>query len=347
MKLYIQTGSGKTEMDLDPGQYTLGAAEDNSIQIGHPSVSSHHVVIDVSSSGQTVIQSQIPSGIIDSDGTIQDLLTLFPGDYCMLGEIQIGRESALPTPPPPPPPRVSGPAPEDTEEPGKQVERNWTDIFHYPFRKDAWVMMLIMVVLMIIPHLIPRILALPAAILGLALAILYGFTMLGTCKEIIRTTLAGDDDLEMPIGDSFDWENSKGIFLGYFLLSTAWMAPFFALHIIQVESAWAKPMALTVGLSMLPMGWLMMVVHDNVLAGFHVPGMIKAIFRAPLVYAAILALIGIIVGVEVLMEAGIDPARTPGLLIKLVQVIAGILDIYGLLVISRALGLYARNYMRE
>ncbi|XOV73762.1 MAG: hypothetical protein ACFHW5_11470 [Verrucomicrobiota bacterium] len=344
MKLYIQTGSGKTEMDLDPGQYTLGAAEDNSIQIGHPSVSSHHVVIDVSTSGQTVIQSQIPSGIIDSDGTIQDLLTLFPGDYCMLGEIQIGRESALPAPPPPPPQRVTVPVPEDTEE---QVERNWTDIFHYPFRKDAWVMFLIMMVLMIIPHLIPRFLALPAAILGLALAILYGFTMLGTCKEIIRTTLAGDNDLEMPIGDSFDWENSKDIFLGYFLLSIGWMAPYFALNWIPLESAWAKPLALAFGLSMLPMGWLMMVVHDNVLAGFHIPGMIQAIFRAPMVYAAILALIGIIVGMEMLMEAGIDPARTPGLLIKLVQVIAGILDIYGLLVISRALGLYARNYMRQ
>ena len=106
-------------------------------------------------------------------------------------------------------------------------------------------------------------------------------------------------------------------------------------------------MALAVGLSMLPMGWLMMVVHDNVLAGFHIPGMIKAIFRAPMVYAAILALIGIIVGVEVLMEAGIDPARKPGLLIKLMQIMTGILDTYGLLVISRALGLYARNYMRE
>lgn len=346
MKLYIQTGSGKTEMDLDPGQYTLGAADDNSIQIGHPSVSSHHVVIDVSSSGQTVIQSQIPSGIIDSDGTVQDLLTLFPGDYCLLGKIQIGRESAVPTPPPPPPQRVTTPVsvPDDTEE---TVEQNWTDIFYYPFRKDAWVMTFIMVVLMIIPLLIPRFLALPAAILGLALAILYGFTMLGTCKEIMRTTLAGEDDLEMPIGDSFDWENSKGIFLGYFLLSIGWMAPYFTLHIIQLESAWAKPMALAVGLSMLPMGWLMMVVHDNVLAGFHIPGMIKAIFRAPMVYATILSLIGIIVGVEVLMEAGIDPARKPGLLIKLMQIMTGILDTYGLLVISRALGLYARNYMRE
>jgi len=346
MKLYIQTGSGKTEMDLDPGQYTLGAADDNSIQIGHPSVSSHHAVIDVSSSGQTVIQSQIPSGIIDSDGTVQDLLTLFPGDYCLLGKIQIGRESAVPTPPPPPPQRVTTPVsvPDDTEE---TVERNWTDIFYYPFRKDAWVMTFIMVVLMIIPLLIPCFLALPAAILGLALAILYGFTMLGTCKEIMRTTLAGEDDLEMPIGDSFDWENSKGIFLGYFLLSIGWMAPHFTLHIIQLESAWAKPMALAVGLSMLPMGWLMMVVHDNVLAGFHIPGMIKAIFRAPMVYATILSLIGIIVGVEVLMEAGIDPARKPGLLIKLMQIMTGILDTYGLLVISRALGLYARNYMRE
>ena len=344
MKLYIQTGSGKTEMDLDPGQYTLGAVDDNSIQIGHPSVSSHHVVIDVSQSGQTVIRSQIPSGIIDSDGTIQDLLTLFPGDYCMLGEIKVGRESALPSPPPPPPQRVTVPVPEAAEEP---VERTWTDIFNYPFRKDAWIMTLIMMALMVIPLLIPRFLALPAALLGMVFSILYGFTMLGTCKEIIRTTLAGDDDLEMPIGDSFDWENSKGIFLGYFLLSIGWMAPFFALHIIPVESAWAKPLALTVGLSMLPMGWLMMVVHDNVLAGFHIPGMIKAIFRAPLVYAAILALIGIIVGVEMLMEAGIDPARTPGLLIKLMQILTGILDIYGLLVISRALGLYARNYMRE
>ena len=208
-------------------------------------------------------------------------------------------------------------------------------------------MALIMSALMIIPLFIPSFLALPAAMLALVLGILYGFTMLGTCKEIIRTTVAGDDDLEMPIGDSFDWENSKDIFLGYFLLSVVWMGPFLVLQWVPMDLAWAKPLALAFGLTMLPMAWLMMVIHDHVLAGFHVPGMIKSIFRAPMVYAGILGLIGAMVGLEALMEASIDPNRTSGLLMKLIHLITGVLNIYGLLVISRALGLFARAYMRQ
>lgn len=346
MKLYLHTESGEKVLDLDPGQYTLGAAEDNNIQIEHPTVSSHHVVIDVSAREQTLIQSLIPSGIIGSDGVIQDVLTLFPGDYCLVGQIKISRKAALPGPPSPPPKVTSMLSPTLTPELQDTPSKNWTDIFNYPFRKDAWIMTIILLALMIIPQLIPRLLALPAALLAMVFAILYGFTMLGTCKEIIRTTVAGDDDLEMPIGDSFDWENSKDIFLGYFLLSIVWMSPFITLHWVPLELEWAKPLALVFGLIMLPMAWLMMVAHDHVLAGFHVPGMMKAMVRAPMVYAGILGLIGVMVGLEALIEAGIDPVRTSGLLIKILHVITGALNIYSLLVISRALGLYARNYMR-
>jgi hypothetical protein len=99
MKFHIISTSGKTELDLEPGQYSAGSTEDNSIQIGHETVSAHHAMMDVSENEQVLIQSLIPPGMTDSEGDMQEMLTLFPEDFCSIGQVTVGRESLVATPP--------------------------------------------------------------------------------------------------------------------------------------------------------------------------------------------------------------------------------------------------------
>ena len=346
MELYIISSSGKTEFNLGGGQYSLGSAEDNAIQIGHTTVSGHHAVMDISESGQVLIKSLIPSGMSDSDGDIQDMITLFPGDFCSIGQVTVGRESLVASPPnpPAPPTRVTSVS---TTSSTQQQPAGWIDIFHYPFREDALTMMVILFVLDNVLLLVPRFLFLAAAFAGIILMILYALTILGTVKEIIQSTLEGENNLNIPLADSFDLESSKELFCKYFLLGLVWIgiATFIAGR-AEVPMV-AKIAIMMIPMVMFPMAVLLVVLNDSLGAGFYMPAIIQSIFRAPMAYLGIILLVALSFGCEYGLDLMLPAAGTGKLMRGFITVITSCVNIYFTLVIARALGLYAHKYMRN
>lgn len=346
MELYIITTSGKTEFNLETGQYSLGGAKDNAIQIGHSTVTGHHAVMDISESGQVLIKSLIPSGMTDSEGDFQDMITLFPGDFCSIGQVTVGRESLVASPPnpPTPPTRVTS-VPTTASTPPQPT--GWMDIFHYPFREDALIMMVILFALDNVLLLVPNFLFLAAAFAGIILMILYAITMLGTVKEIIQSTLDGENNLNIPLADSFDIESSKELFLKYFLLGLVWIgsATFIAGR-EEVPMA-AKFVIILIPMVMFPMAVLLVVLNDSLGVGFYIPAIIQSIFRAPMAYLGIILLVALSFGCEYGLDLLLPAIGTGKLIGIFITVITSCLNIYFTLVIARALGLYAHKYMRN
>lgn len=346
MELYIISPSGKTEFNLEAGQYSIGAAEDNAIQIGHPTVSSHHAVIDISASGQTLIKSLIPSGMTDSEGDFQEMITLFPGDFCSIGQVTVGRELLVAAPPNPPAPPTSITTTPSASKPSSNPTE-WADVFHYPFREDAMIMMIILIALDNVLLLVPRFLFLAAAMAGIILMILYAITMLGTVKEIIQSTLDGEDNLNIPLADSFDIESAKELFLKYFLLGLAWIGTATFIAGREEVPIIAKFAIMMVPMIMFPMAVLLVVLNDSLGAGFYIPAIVQSILRAPVAYLGIIVLVAINFACEYGLEILHPKIGNSKILSTLISLTASCVGIYFTLVIARALGLYAHKYMRN
>ncbi len=346
MQFYILSTSGKTEFDLEAGQYTIGSSEDNAIQVGHETVSSHHAVMDISDGGQVLIKSLVPSGMTDSDGDDQEMITLFPGDFCSIGQVTVGRESLVATPPNHP--IVSAPEKRLPQQVVSKAEsKNWTDIFHYPFREDALIMMIILLVLDNVLLFVPRFLFLAAAFMGILLMILFAITILGTVKEIIRSTLEAEDNLKIPLADSFDLEGSKDLLLKYFLLGLVWIGSTSFIAGREEVPLALKFVVMSIPIIMFPMAVLLVVLNDNLAAGFYIPAIIRSILRAPLAYTGIVALAAISIGLEFLLDLLSPAFRENKILEIMLSIIGSFLSIYTTMMIARALGLYAHKHMRS
>ena len=302
--------------------------------------------MDISESGQVLIKSLIPSGMTDSEGDFQDIITLFPGDFCSIGQVTVGRESLVASPPNPPSPPTRVTAVQTASStPSKPAGS--MDLFHYPFREDALIMMVILFALDNVLLLVPRFLFLAASFAGIILMILYAITMLGTVKEIIQSTLNGEDNLNLPLAESFDLESSKELFFKYFLLGLVWIG--IATFIAGREEVplVAKFAIMMIPMVMFPMAVLLVVLNDSLGAGFYIPAILQSIFRAPIAYLGIILLVALSFGCEYGLQY-LQPKLGTGIFLRwIITVITSCVNIYFTLVIARALGLYARKYMRN
>ena len=221
------------------------------------------------------------------------------------------------------------------------------DLFHYPFREDALIMMVILFALDNVLLLVPRFLFLAASFAGIILMILYAITMLGTVKEIIQSTLNGEDNLNLPLAESFDLESSKELFFKYFLLGLVWIG--IATFIAGREEVplVAKFAIMMIPMVMFPMAVLLVVLNDSLGAGFYIPAILQSIFRAPIAYLGIILLVALSFGCEYGLQY-LQPKLGTGIFLRgIITVITSCVNIYFTLVIARALGLYALKYMRN
>lgn len=195
--------------------------------------------------------------------------------------------------------------------------------------------------------LVPSFLFLAAALAGIILMLLYGLTLLGTVKEIIQSTLNGEDDLNIPLADSFDMESSKELFIKYFLLGLVWIG--IATFIVGREEVplVAKFAIMMIPMVMFPMAVLLVVLNDSLGAGFYIPAIIQSIFRAPMAYLGIIVLVAISFACEYGLDLLLPAIGTSKLVGGIITLTTSSLNIYFTLVIARALGLYAHKYMRN
>lgn len=79
------------EIELQPGEFSLGSGAENSIPIEHPSVSSAHCLVTVADSGVTVRDLGSVNGTFVNNTLVEEAI-LLPGQILRLGDVQMRLE---------------------------------------------------------------------------------------------------------------------------------------------------------------------------------------------------------------------------------------------------------------
>lgn len=117
------------ELDLKPGEYSLGAGEGNTIVIDLPEIRDEHISIRVTDSLQVFLHTLGESDGLKVNGQTVTKSFIRPGDVVVAGSIAIAVE-----------PVVNGVPDSDTEEAradGAGFYKSIPGAFRYPFTNDS------------------------------------------------------------------------------------------------------------------------------------------------------------------------------------------------------------------
>ena len=322
-------------MRLEAGTYFIGRDSSNSVQIDQPSVSGIHCEVIVLDDGRIKV-----SDLDSSNGTSinRELVSegiLQPGDSLSLGDVEILYELCATAPVP------AGSAPDESF----SFFRLLPGAFGYPVKGDAILVIVVIAVAQIVPVFLPG----HFRIFGFIIGIYVGCYIFAFLQDIILTTARGDDELPKTPEFTFAREEILELVWKFYVPVVFCFGPAILCRIWTSDlPAWLLPVLYGLGAVYFPMAILAVVMSDG-FAALNPIYVIPAIFRAPMAYILIVAIMGGLLG----LTAGIDfvsasrfQSQDPSVGL-LMSAFSGIGTTYISFILARSLGLFYRCYEKR
>ncbi len=297
-------GAPVSEVQLAPGVYTIGRANEANLQIDHPSVSGAHCEITVGERAVAVKDLGSTNGIM-LDGQRVEEAQIGPGQSFRLGDVEVrlgkppvklaldaGDRSGVPQttvyqPPPPPPPAKARP---------KSFYKSIPGAFIYPLRKNGFFLLIAGTVIFGIFDFIITLRVGGLVLLGASVAAFVAAVITGYLFEYMQTIIASSANGERNIPNWPDYESLwESIFLPYLRLlgiAGACLAPAMLWAMaFGAAGRWMIMPLLIAGCLYGPMALLAVVMDDSLLA-VNPLLVIPTIARVPAQYLVICVLFG-------------------------------------------------------
>ena len=333
VRLRIHVGNREPlSIDVGPGLYTLGRADENTIVVDLPGLSEKQIEFRVSEalqvfvrdlsdrdeltiSGRSVFESFVkPSEIVASGGVIV-MVDLLGGEPSLSDLPSAKNQSA-----------------------GPGLFQLLPGAFKYPLQGDT---MFVVTSIAVVGGLISVFAGL-LMYFGMFIGFAIGIYLLLTFREIITSTIGGEDCMPAETLTFSSWEEQKEVLVPIIAIVLLPMLPFHLSRYWTDAPDWLHPTFGFLALVYIPMGLLLIQVTGEFWAA-HPWNVILSILRAPVDYVGVLILLIPIVGPMYFID---DSLRTMGWGNRFVAIVVNMLlqfvEIYFLFVWARALGLYYR-----
>lgn len=334
IRVRIHVGSREPlSVDLAPGTYSLGRSDDNTIVVDVPSLSSKQIEILVTDSlqvfvkdlsgrgemiigGRSVVESFVKPGDIVSSGGVVVMLDL-------LGDEQTDQSNPL----------------DESQLSRPGFLRELPGAFKYPLHGDTILIVVSIAVLGGFAQLFAGLFTMIGMLLGLAI----GIYLVLLFREIITSTINGEDQMPAEPPISFDWEELKAVIVPMYAIVLFPMLPFILSQFWPDAPVWLRPTFGFLAFVYIPMALLLLLVTDEFWAA-HPGNVFLSILRAPIDYLGVLSLLLAVVGLMFLMDFSNGPllGKNRYLMIGM-NTLLELAEIYLLFAWARALGLFYRH----
>jgi hypothetical protein len=333
VRLRIHVGNREPlSIDVGPGLYTLGRTDENTIVVDLPGLCEKQIEFRVSETlqvfvrdlsdrgelsigGRSVFESFVkPSEIVTSGGVIV-MVDLLGDGHAANDEASVENQ-------------VTGPS----------FFQLLPGAFKYPLQGDTIFVVISIAVVGGLFSLFAGLIMFVGMFVGFAI----GIYLLLTFREIITSTISGEDQMPAETLTLFSWEDQKEVLAPLFAIVLLPMLPFHLSRYWTDAPEWLHPTFGVLALVYIPMGILLLLETGEFWAA-HPWNIILSIFRAPVGCLGVLIVLIPIVGSMYFID---DSVRTMGggnrfLSIGLNTVLR-IVEIYLVFVWARALGLFYR-----
>ena len=333
VRLRIHIGNREPlSVDLGPGLYTLGRADENTIVVDLPGLCEKQIEFRVSEalqvfvkdlsdrgeltiSGRSVFESFVkPSEIVTSGGVIVmvDLIS----DEHVEGDQSSSENQSV----------------------GPGFFELLPSAFRYPIQGDTMFVVISIAVVGGLASLFAGLIMFAGMFIGFAI----GIYLLLTFREIITSTINGEDQMPVETLNLFSWQEQKEVLAPLFAIVLLPMLPFHFSRFWTDAPDWLHPTFGFLAFVYIPMGMLLILVTGEFFAA-HPGNVFLSILRAPLGYLGVLIVLAPVVGLMSYIDvSGRSMGGGNRYLTIGVNTLLQIVEIYLLFVWARVLGLYYR-----
>ena len=348
-------GSAPVQVELPPGEYTLGAGAENTLVIEHPTVSQHHCLLQVQADGRLEVSDLGSTNGTWIDGHRVRGAELAGGQSFQAGSarITVARRPVvilpprLPSRPPPrqpqnPPPQAplkpcfAGPSPGFLQQiPGA---------FGYPFKGEAYLYIVIVVALGNVQLLLPG----PFGLLALFLELVISCYLMLLWQQVVLSTIDGEDQFPTFPHLTLDWRAQFTVFQRYVALVLVCFGPAIVCGVIPGASGWPRQVCFGLGCLYFPMAFLAFIITDS-FAVLSLVFIVRSVARTLPAYLVLAVSLGLIVGALPLITPPTAPANhslfsSDNMVLLTELAIGSAVDLYLFFVWMRLLGLFYREY---
>lgn len=348
-------GATRAQVELPPGEYSLGADSGNAIVIDHPTVSHHHCDLVIQPDGQALVRDAGSTNGTWLANEPVGLAVLKPGQSFQAGAARITLDHSPLLPPPLPGALRSGAArmapAASLEElpPPRAFFQELPDAFSYPFREEAYLYIVVVAGLGLAQVLIPDF----TGLIGLFIGLVIGCYIARLWQQIVLSTIDGKDQLPEFLQAGSDWREDFFFYLRLIALNWICFSPAFFWNYAQVWDwnlpAWTIYLCYGFSCFYLPMALLAFLITDS-LAVLNPVFILRSIFRKLSDYLLLVFLLGLFLGAGYLVSRIIEPSvpaghRPPSLVLTaLTGALTGAIGLYLSLAWMRLLGLFYRHH---
>lgn len=348
-------GSAPVEVDLAPGDYTLGADDDNTLVIDHPSVSRHHCALRVRPDGRVEVRDLDSTNgtCIDGQPLHQGVLDAGQSFQAGTARVTLSRRPPVKLPPPLPTRPPSGPpANPPAQAPLKPCSTGTSPgffpqipgAFGYPFKGEAYLYIVIVVALGNVQLLLPG----PFGLLALFMELVISCYLMLLWQQVVLSTIDGEDQFPIFPHLTLDWRAQFSVFQRYVALVLVCFGPAIVCGGIPGASGWPRQVCFGLGCLYFPMAFLAFIITDS-FAVLSPVFILRSVTRTLPGYLVLAVSLALIVGATPLLTPPTTPAN-PGLfsshrMVLLTELAIGsAVDLYLLFVWMRLLGLFYREH---
>ncbi len=339
IKLQIHSGNrSPVSVDLPRGVYSLGADERCAIVVDRPGIGPEQLEITVTEQYQVFVRNLSDADDLSVDGQRQVESFVAPGELVVAGGVVVTVEFL----------GVPGDAVTATET-GERVKSPcslWSfyamilRAFGYPLDGDCLFVLASLGLLIGISSAF-------VGLVGIGLGLLVGFYLLTMFREIVLSTIRGEDRMPNEPSFSFSWDELREFVVPIYAIVLFPMLPFILVRYWTDAPDWLRPTLGVIALCYIPMGMLLLIVTDEFWAA-HPINVVRSVLRAPGGYLGIVLLFSAIVWVGSLIDfSESEIMRSSRILRIILGTVLHLVECYVLFVWARALGLYYRWYRQS
>ena len=336
IRLQIHSGNrNPVSVELPRGVYTIGSDEQCAIVVDRPGVAPRQLEITVRDQLQVFVRNLSEADDLSVDGQVLAESFVAPGELVVGGSVvvmvellELTEESALSV---------------DEKDRGLASQSVWAFYAallrssRYPFDGHCLFLLAGVGVVIGLSNLF-------VGILGTILGYFVGLYLLLMFREIIVSTIRGDDRMPSEPQINFDWDELKELIVPIYAIVLFPMLPFILVRFWTEAPDWLRPALGLAALFYIPMGMLLLIVTDEFWAA-HPINIVRSILRAPGAYLGVLGLLLPIVGLGFLFDISeVELMRENRILGMVLATVLSLVECYFLFVWARALGLYYRWY---